>query len=114
MTTAERDAVSGQAVTRDAIQVPHDTHTAVAHWYGDFRDHQGFDSSWNIPGATSSSAVMVSISELGIVNGQLVPVQGLASCQVHNVVPSQDRVQVRGLVGWDSDLNLRLHFIVVA
>jgi hypothetical protein len=46
---------------------------------GDFKDHQGFDRRWNIPGCTPSSVVMVSICEIGLIGGQVRPFQGAAS-----------------------------------
>jgi len=55
---------------------------------------------------------MVSICELGVSGGQVIPIQGAASMQVHNVVPGNNQVRVRGSIGWDTDLNVRLHFLV--
>lgn len=79
---------------------------------GNFRQHHGFDSRWNVPGCTPSSVVMVSICETGIVGGQVVPFQGAASMEVHNIVPGNNEVRVRGFIGWETDLNVRLHFLV--
>jgi len=79
---------------------------------GNFRQHHGFDSRWNIPGCTPSSIVMVSICEVGLVGGQVVPFQGAASMEVHNVVPGNNEVRVRGFIGWETDVNVRLHFLV--
>jgi hypothetical protein len=79
---------------------------------GDFRDHHGFDTRWNIPGCTPSSVVMVSICEVGLIGGQVRPFQGAASMEVHNVVPGNNEVRVRGFIGWETDLNVRLHFLV--
>jgi hypothetical protein len=80
--------------------------------FGDFRQHHGFDRRWNIPGCTPSSVVMVSICEIGVSGGQVVPFQGAASMEVHNVVPGNNEVRVRGFIGWETDLNVRLHFLV--
>jgi len=80
--------------------------------FGDFRQHQGFDSSWNVPGCTPTSVVMVSICEIGLIGGQVTPFQGAASMQVHNVVPGNNNVRVRGFIGWDTDLDVRLSFFV--
>jgi hypothetical protein len=79
---------------------------------GNFRDHHGFDTRWTIPGCTPSSVVMVSICEVGVFGGQVRPFQGAASMEVHNVVPGTNEVRVRGFIGWETDLNVRLHFLV--
>lgn len=81
----------------------------------DIRDRQGFE--WRITGfdgiVNSSSKVFVSISEIGISGGQVKPFMGAASMQVHNVVPQDDSsVIVRGHIGWESDLQARLSFVV--
>lgn len=79
---------------------------------GDFKDHHGFDTRWTIPGCTPSSVVMVSICEVGLIGGQVRPFQGAASMEVHNVVPGTNEVRVRGFIGWETDVNVRLHFLV--
>ncbi len=115
--TLERSArIAKSTKTYDTKPVQHDPSHGPPPFSiirtGDFQHHQGFDSRWNIPGCTSNSVVMVSIAELTVRDGQVVPFQGDASMQVHNVVPEQDAVRVRGLIGWDSDLNTRLSFFV--
>jgi hypothetical protein len=79
---------------------------------GDFRQHHGFDTRWNVPGCTPSSVVMVSICEVGLIGGHVVPFQGAASMEVHNVVPGNNEVRIRGFIGWETDINARLHFLV--
>jgi hypothetical protein len=78
----------------------------------DFTHHGGFDTTWNVPEATSDSVVMVSITEIGLIGGVLKPFQGAASMSVDNIVPDQGVVRVRGSIGWGSDLNARLSFLI--
>jgi hypothetical protein len=80
----------------------------------EFRDHHGFEK--RIPfGAdvNADSVVVASITEVGIFGGQIVPFQGAASMEVHNVVPHNNGIViVRGYIGWDSDINVRLNFLI--
>jgi len=79
-----------------------------------FRDHHGFERRLNLAGTVNSnSRVFVSICEVGIFGGQVKPFQGLASMEVHNVVPHDDGIViVRGHIGWDADVNARLSVFV--
>lgn len=74
----------------------------------------GFEKRLNLAGTVnSSSKVFVSISEVGVFNGQVKPFMGAASMQVHNVVPHDDgTVIVRGHIGWESTLTFRLSVVV--
>jgi hypothetical protein len=79
----------------------------------DFRHHGGFQQSFTHNGVNAGSTVMVSISEVGNVGGQVVPFQGAASLSIDNIVPGNDQsVIVRGNIGWESDLDVRLHVFV--
>jgi hypothetical protein len=82
-------------------------------WFG-FADHQGFEKRLDLAGVVNSrSRVFVSISEVGVFGGQWKPFQGAASCEVHNVVPHDDGIViVRGFIGWDRDINVRLSVLV--
>jgi hypothetical protein len=82
-------------------------------WF-QFADHQGFEKRLDLTGiVNSSSAVFVSISEIGVFGGEWKPFMGLASMEVHNVVPHDDgTVIVRGHIGWDRDVNVRLSVFV--
>ena len=82
-------------------------------WF-QFAGHQGFEKRLDLTGTVNAmSVVMVSISEIGVFDGQWKPFQGLASMVVHNVVPHDDgTVIVRGEIGWDSDINVRLSVFV--
>ncbi|MED3928599.1 hypothetical protein P4594_26500 [Priestia megaterium] len=77
--------------------------------------HGGFERRLNLSGiVNSSSKVFVSISEIGIINGQVKPFMGSASMEVHNVVPQDDGIViVRGNVDWNNDLNVRLSVLVM-
>jgi hypothetical protein len=46
--------------------------------------------------------------EVGVVK----PFQGAASIEIHNVVPREGRIIVRGFIGWDTDIPVRLHVFV--
>jgi hypothetical protein len=72
----------------------------------DFTDHQGFEQVVPAPGTGSLAVVLASACELTNPGGE--PFQGQASIQVHNVVPEGSSVRVRGFIGWDSDLRVRL------
>ncbi|WP_237167625.1 hypothetical protein [Mycobacteroides chelonae] len=52
---------------------------------------------------------MVSTSE---VNAQDVPFQGNAVCQVHNVVPDNGGVRVRGFIDFGVDIRVQLAVFV--
>ena len=82
-------------------------------WFG-FADHQGFEKRLDLTGVVNSrSRVFVSISEVGVFGGQWKPFMGSASMEVHNVVPHDDGIViVRGFIGWDSDINVRLSVLV--
>jgi hypothetical protein len=82
-------------------------------WF-QFADHQGFEKRLDLSGVVNSrSRVFVSISEIGVFGGQWKPFMGLASCQVHNVVPHDDGIViVRGHIGWDRDINVRISVLV--
>jgi hypothetical protein len=75
----------------------------------DFHHHGGFQQQFDFPGVNEGSCVLVSICELGIFSGQLIPFQGGASLSIDDVVPGRGNVIVRGNIGWDSDLNVRLN-----
>jgi|HubBroStandDraft_5_1064220.scaffolds.fasta_scaffold1067413_1 hypothetical protein len=79
----------------------------------DFSHHGGFQQEFEFDSVTPQSAVFVSISEIGVVNGQLVPLQGAASLSVDNVVPGPKNVIVRGNIGWDSDIDVRLYVFTI-
>jgi hypothetical protein len=85
-------------------------------WRGffDFRDHHGYEQWIDMAGLINArSQVMVSICELGVFGGQVKPFQGAASMEVHNVTPHDDGLLiVRGAIGWDSDINVRLNIFV--
>jgi hypothetical protein len=78
------------------------------------RDHHGFERRLNMGTAVNAnSKVYVSACELGVFGGQVKPFQGLASMEVHNVVPHDDGIViVRGYIGWDTDINVRLNVFV--
>jgi len=79
-----------------------------------FADHQGFERWLDLSGIVNSrSKVFVSISEIGLFFGEWKPFMGAASCDIHNVVPQDDGIViVRGVIGWDQDINVRLSVLV--
>jgi len=82
-------------------------------WF-QFADHHGFEVRLDLRGIVNAySRVFVSISEIGVFDGRWKPFMGLASAEVHNVVPHDDGIViVRGYIGWDSDINVRLSVFV--
>jgi hypothetical protein len=116
MSIAERSG-NGDVKTEPVVGTPvevRDTDAApVARlFHADFRQHKGFDSHWNIDGLTKTSKVAVSICEVGNFSGEVKPFQGAASMEIHNVVPEANLLRVRGFIGWERDLDVRLHIIV--
>jgi len=79
----------------------------------DFSHHGGFQQEIGFGGVTQGSAVFASISEVGVINGQLTPFQGAASLSIDNVVPGPGNVIVRGSIGWDSDIDVRIFLLTV-
>jgi hypothetical protein len=79
----------------------------------DFRHHGAFQQELSFGPVTPQSAVFVSISEIGDINGQVVPFQGAASLSIDNVVPGPQNVIVRGSIGWDSDIDVRLFVLTL-
>ena len=71
--------------------------------------HGTFTLNFSVPGVTPSSVVMVSMTEINA-NGQ--PFVGDATVTVHNVAPGNGNVRLRGEVDWDSDLSVRVYFLV--
>lgn len=71
--------------------------------------HGTFTLTFSLPGVTSNSVVMVSMAEL---DGGNQPFIGDATMTVHNVAPGHESVRVRGEVDWDSDLPVRISFLV--
>lgn len=82
-------------------------------WF-QFADHQGFERRLDLTGVVNSrSTVFVSISEIGLFGDEWKPFMGAASMEIHNVVPHDDGiVTVRGSIGWDHDINVRLSVLV--
>ena len=80
-----------------------------------FANRQGYERCLDLKGFVDSrSRAMVSISEIGLSGGRWMPFMGSASLQLHNVVPHDDGIViVRGFIGWDSDINVRLSVLVV-
>lgn len=92
---------------------PRDLRIADLTWF-QFADHQGFERRLDLRGVVNSrSRVFVSISEVGFFDDRWWPFMGAASCEIHNVVPHDDGIViVRGSIGWDHDINVRLSVLV--
>lgn len=82
-------------------------------WF-QFADHEGFEKRLDLRGVVNSrSSVFVSISEIQLVDGVWKPMQAHASAEVHNVVPHDNGIViVRGYIGWERDINVRLSVLV--
>ena len=79
----------------------------------DFRDNKGFQQTVKFTDLTPDSRVTVSICEVGNIRSEVRPHMGQATLMVHNVVPEDDRVRVRGYIDWDDPIDVRLSFIAV-
>lgn len=82
--------------------------------FSNLRGKKFFEQRLNLRGVVnSSSKVFASITEVGIIGGQVKPFQGAASMEIKNVVPHDDGIViVRGIIHWDSDLNYRISVVV--
>ncbi len=78
----------------------------------EFVDRHGFEQVVDAPGTIPKSIVLVSICEIAGPGGD--PFQGQASMEVHNVVPENGRVRVRGFIHHDSNVRARLNVFVAA
>jgi hypothetical protein len=80
----------------------------------DFSHHGGFQQefSWG-PISALNSAVFASISEITDIGGQVTPFQGAATLSIDNVVPGNGNIIVRGNIGWDSDITVRIFAFAV-
>jgi hypothetical protein len=78
----------------------------------DFTWHRFFTKRFDFPGVVRhDSQVMVSITEL---DSNDMPFSGAARLVVYNVSPADNgSVVVKGDVVWDSDLRIRLNFVIV-
>ncbi len=79
----------------------------------DFSHHGGFQQTIAVRRVTRASAVFASISEVGVINGQLTPFQGAASLSIDDVVPGPENVIVRGNIGWETDITVRISILAV-
>jgi hypothetical protein len=87
---------------------------SVACTHFDFSHHGGFQQEfgWNAVSALNS-AVFVSIAEITDIGGQVTPFQGAATLSIDNVVPGNGNIIVRGNIGWDSDITVRIFALAV-
>ena len=92
---------------------PRDLRIIDLTWF-QFADHAGFERRLDLRGVVNSrSRVFVSISEIGLFGDRWMPFMGAASCEIHNVVPHDDGIViVRGSIGHDRDINVRLSVLV--
>jgi hypothetical protein len=70
--------------------------------------HGVIEKECPIPGLTPFSTVLASAMEL---DGRGLPFQGLASIQVLNITPANDRVKVRLNLEWGSDFRVRVDLV---
>lgn len=78
----------------------------------DFRHHGGFQQQFNDSRVNPNSIVMISICEVGNIGGQVVPFQGAASLSIDNIVPGNGNIIVRGSIGFESDIDVRLNIFI--
>lgn len=79
---------------------------------GGFRGKGYFKQTIPVADVNPFSVVVASVTEEGIVGGEVRPFLGAASIEIYNVVPENGRVTVSGRVWWDSDLNYRISLVV--
>ncbi|MCX4750495.1 hypothetical protein OG455_34145 [Kitasatospora sp. NBC_01287] len=94
----------------EPLQVTPVTAAQTGTYIYDLGIHGVFKLTFTVPGVTSDSVVMVSMTELA--NGSNLPFVGDATLTVHNVAPGNGTVQLRGEVDWDSDLSVRVSFLI--
>jgi hypothetical protein len=70
-----------------------------------FTGHGGFDRRVNSPAFYAQGGVLASITEVDAAGN---PFLGLASITIDNVSPGNGFVYLRGSIGWDTDLNVRI------
>lgn len=73
----------------------------------EFVDREGFEQVVRAPGTGPLSVVLAAICEVDGPGGP--PFQGAASMEIHNVVPENGQVRVRGFIGFESNLRVRLN-----
>jgi hypothetical protein len=78
----------------------------------DFTDRRGFEVHVPAPGVHAGSNAAAGACELFIQGGVQVPDQGAASIRVDNVVPRPNMVIVRGEIGWDDNIPVRVNVVV--
>jgi hypothetical protein len=78
----------------------------------DFRAHGRFAVALNVGGVTSTTRVVAAATELTGGPGTPVPFLGSADLRIYNVVATPGRVTARGEAFWDSDINIRVMFII--
>jgi hypothetical protein len=104
-----------EVVETDRIPVS-DTVAQAAGFIGVIRTHGVFVRRFNVAGVGAGSAVCVSISEVTQSSAGSAfdtPFIGDAVMRIDNVAPlNGGQVDVRGEVAWNSDLNVRINFIV--
>jgi hypothetical protein len=79
------------------------------------RAHRIFTRRFNIAGVSRFSTIFVTLTEVAQGdNGVLdIPFIGNATMKLYNVAPRDGgQVDVRGEIDWDSDLNIKVSFVV--
>ncbi|MBU8918873.1 hypothetical protein [Neobacillus sp. 114] len=81
---------------------------------GSGRAHATFDAHGSLPGVVnSSSKVFASITEIKIVDGQVVPWLGAANMWTLNVVPFDNGdIYIRSYIQWSEDLDFQISIVV--
>ncbi|QED46680.1 hypothetical protein [Cytobacillus dafuensis] len=106
-TSGQRDLSAIELVNPDIIQTREGRIVDYTHFT--ITDAKGYEKKLNMKGANPRvmpwTRVFVSIAEL---DGNNNPFIGLASMEVHNVVPYEDYIIVRGYIGWEKNLKARL------
>ncbi|WP_336205233.1 hypothetical protein [Nonomuraea sp. LPB2021202275-12-8] len=85
--------------------------------FRDFRQKRFFSRRFTFDPAVVTvnafSQVAASLTELGVVGSQVVPISGSAHMVLYNVTPSTNAIVVKGDIGWEAELMIRINFIIV-
>jgi hypothetical protein len=121
MTTEAYAAETGTDVPAIDVESPNghaalaDAGSLVGPVFAVIRAHRIFTRRFNIAGVHHRSTVFVTLTEVGQgSDGSLEwPFIGNATMKLYNVAPRDGgQVDVRGEIDWDSDLNIKVSFVV--
>jgi hypothetical protein len=85
--------------------------------FRDFRQRRFFSRRFTFDPAlvtvNAFSQVAASLTELGVVNSQVVPILSNTHMVLYNVTPFKDAIGIKGDIGSETALLIRINFIIV-